>query len=515
MDENENITIESLPENEENLNMSTINMYMKAILSESKQNSSALSVLSKKYVNLEKELRKRKREDLSDSEDGIGTNTTRTVYLNNPNRKLKASKNSSLVKNPNFHKTLRNGSLRKDNHEDILVAEPMNFDIVNEIPTAVTVSQREVTPIREDLAAEPDALIFDLNAALSDSEDIIPLNQMAIPAIDEGNFEQILRPVSPVSSVMSRSGNMPAARPASIGNTVPVPDIVDGNFSSDTCDIPILTVKQDHSWDAPKKSFEWFKRIADSELSDADLDNFMKDFIPPNDIAKHFEPPRLPNAIWNRIKAQSYSSDEFLKQRSIMKSQKFQSSAIMPLLSVLESLKPSDPNQRLVASAIQMLCSSNLQLTRLRRTSVAKFAQSVLRQPLFSQPVTHLHMFGADENESAEKVLKTQATSFSKVLNNPIPSKLKNFRPNQFSQESLHSSEISSRSYQAPAGSSKNYVLGNARPSASRYAVQPQPPMSGSKISNQSNSQQPFRASFRGRGRSSRYRAFRRTGSHQ
>ena len=117
-----------------------------------------------------------------------------------------------------------------------------------------------------------------------------------------------------------------------------------------------------------------------------------------------------------------------------MKSQRLQTGAIMPLLSVLETMRPSDPNQKLVASAIQMLCSSNLQLTRFRQTSVAKFVKSDLRQPLFSQPVSHLHMFGADENESAEKVLKTQATSFNKVLTNPPITKLRHFKPNHSSQ---------------------------------------------------------------------------------
>ena len=198
----------------------------------------------------------------------------------------------------------------------------------------------------------------------------------------------------------------------------------------------MLAAKPCHSWEAPKRSFEWFKRIADSKLSEGDLEDFMKDFVPAKEVGKHFDPPKLPNSIWSRIKFQNSCSDELFKQRSIMKSQKFQTSALMPLLSVLESLKPSDPNQKLVASAIQMICSSNLQLTRFRRTSVAKFVKSELRQPLFSQPVTHLHMFGAEENKSAKKVIKTQATSFSKVLN-PVITKSKSFKSNYSSSNKV------------------------------------------------------------------------------
>ena len=219
----------------------------------------------------------------------------------------------------------------------------------------------------------------------------------------------MLRSVSPVAS--ARSNLSRQARPASLVDVNPENE-TDSSSASEDLDIPVLASKPCHSWNPPKRSFEWYKRIADTELSEADLEDFMKDFIPSEDVSNHFNPPKLPSSIWNRIRSQSCNSDEFIKQKCIMKSQKFQSSAIMPLLSVLESLKSSDPNQKLVASAIQMISSSNLQLTRLRRTSVAKFVKSELRQPLFSQPVTHLHMFGADENESAEKVIKTHSSYF-------------------------------------------------------------------------------------------------------
>ena len=69
--------------------------------------------------------------------------------------------------------------------------------------------------------------------------------------------------------------------------------------------------------------FEWYMRIADTELSEANLEEFMKDFIPSGEVSNHFDPPKLPNSIWNRIKSQSPNSDEFIKQRCILKSQKF------------------------------------------------------------------------------------------------------------------------------------------------------------------------------------------------
>ena len=141
--------------------------------------------------------------------------------------------------------------------------------------------------------------------------------------------------------------------------------------------------------------------------------------------------------------------------------------------------------------------------------------KSELRQPLFSQPVTHLHMFGVDENESAEKVLKTQATSFNKVLTNPTSSKPRFFKPKFSSSQNLINSftELSSHSHDAPAGSSRGYSRPSIKPSTSRSSSQPQSAMSGSKNLIRNIPQQLFRASYRGRGRFGWYRAYRRTGT--
>ena len=107
-----------------------------------------------------------------------------------------------------------------------------------------------------------------------------------------------------------------------------------------------------------------------------------------------FEPPKLPLPIWNRLKSFN-NADELLRQKAILRSQNYQSSALLPLISVLESMGSSDPKQELVASTGNIICSSNLQLTHLRITVIAKYVKPDLKQPLFAQPVTHLHMFGS------------------------------------------------------------------------------------------------------------------------
>ena len=93
---------------------------------------------------------------------------------------------------------------------------------------------------------------------------------------------------------------------------------------------------------------------------------------------------------------------------------------MMTLLTVLDSLSPSDPNQQLLASSIQILCTSNLHLSRLRRSSMSRFVKHELKQPLFSQKVTHLHLFGEDIDSSANNIVKSQS-SIQKMLIQPKP----------------------------------------------------------------------------------------------
>ena len=136
-------------------------------------------------------------------------------------------------------------------------------------------------------------------------------------------------------------------------------------------DIPIIGNEDDSTWVVPKRAFNWFNKIADLELSDSKIDECLADFIPPEDVAHHFEPPMLPSVIWNKVR--HGNAAELQKQRTIFRSQKLLSSSLMPLLTALDSMNKHDPNQKLIASAIQLISTSNLQLSRFRRATIAKF----------------------------------------------------------------------------------------------------------------------------------------------
>ena len=189
----------------------------------------------------------------------------------------------------------------------------------------------------------------------------------------------------------------------------------ESSSSGEEEEIPIKGLKKHCTWEPPSKAFKWFKKVADIELSEEELNNLGERFTPSEDIADHFNPPKLPSIIWNKLKGSNQNSSEVLKQKTIFRSQRMLNTALMPLLTVLDSLNKDDPNQELLASSIQVLCSTNLQLSRFRRATISKFVKPEMRQALFSQTVNHQHLFGRDFNDSAEQAAKEQS-SFHKVL---------------------------------------------------------------------------------------------------
>jgi hypothetical protein len=262
--------------------------------------------------------------------------------------------------------------------------------------------------------------------------------------------------------------------------------------SDDIGGIPVLGNKPQYSWEPPKKAFSWYKKVADTDLTEDQVDEFMANFIPPTDVQCHFDPPKLPKIIWNKINS---GTEESYRQRSIVRSQKLLSSAMMPLLTVLDSLKSEDPHKEILASAMQMLCTSNLQLTKVRRSAIGRFVKSDMKQPLFAQPVSHLHMFGTDFDSSADIAAKNQS-AFQKVLY--VPKKRTTTFQSPIVQQqqpsgrgeasSSYSSSRPERTQTSRPASSRSSVTRNDGRSERQYTAQDPPP------------RQPFRGS-RGRGR--------------
>ena len=195
---------------------------------------------------------------------------------------------------------------------------------------------------------------------------------------------------------------------------------VDEPVDNDTSDIPILCSGTKGSWQPSSSTLKWFCQVADTELEDSLIDEVTEKFQPASEVEKHFEPPKLPKSIWDRL---VHNNSELSNQRNIIKSQKIICNAMMPLLTVLDSMENSDPNQLLLANSIQLLCTSNLKLSKARRTAIAPFVKPDLRKSLFEQPASHLHLFGSEFESCTESAIKAQS-SLSRIL---LPPKSKSF----------------------------------------------------------------------------------------
>ena len=182
-------------------------------------------------------------------------------------------------------------------------------------------------------------------------------------------------------------------------------------------EIPIINCSSSPSWSPPKKSFAWLKKkgIADYELTNADIKSLKEEFSPPEEVKEFFTPPLLPDSIYSEL---AECSQDDKRQAIIKKIQSLSTLALMPLLSLLELTEPKSESQALAAKTIQILCHTNLQLSRLRRTLVARFVNPEIRKAMYSQPITHSSFFGTDWSTSADAALKARALS-TKLVNRP------------------------------------------------------------------------------------------------
>ena len=169
-------------------------------------------------------------------------------------------------------------------------------------------------------------------------------------------------------------------------------------------DFPIIGDAIDGSWLPSSKALSWFQRVANIGLSDEQIKSIEEDFRPDSAIVRHFEPPLLPSALWDSVKA---SKPVALNVRACHKGQSYISTVLKPLLSVLDSLGPEDDlNRAHLASAIQLLTTANLHFNRFRRTLAAPGIRKEFRRPLLANPVSHDSLFGEDFAKTTETVLK-------------------------------------------------------------------------------------------------------------
>ena len=197
--------------------------------------------------------------------------------------------------------------------------------------------------------------------------------------------------------------------------------VIDGDDDqddSDDSDFEIMGGQKEGSWAVSKKVMKWFNKVADIELEKPELDELKKSFLPSEEEAHHFQPPKLPLSMWQNITGSSNHADAY-RLKSVHKAQEGLYLALCPLLSALDSCEKSIRPS--LTSAIQLVCSSNLLLNKYRRASVASYIKKDIRKHMLSLPVTHDNLFGKEFEKTTEGVLKEHAV-LNKVLQNPTGS---------------------------------------------------------------------------------------------
>lgn len=220
--------------------------------------------------------------------------------------------------------------------------------------------------------------------------------------------------------------NYASAAPSTSGTSeaqnsdIPIIDLdVESDLPDNTsCDIPIIGEKPPSTWSPPPKAFAWFRKVADLGITDEQFRSLDDAYTPPDSVEHYFEPAKLPPAFWDSVRQNRVSS---LKFKAFHKAQSYLTSAIKPLLSVLDSLDPSDSeNRSRLAYAIQLLSTSNLQFNRLKRAMAVPHIRKEFRRSMLSKKITHNSLFGEDFTRTSELALKDVASS-SKILYTPQP----------------------------------------------------------------------------------------------
>ena len=185
--------------------------------------------------------------------------------------------------------------------------------------------------------------------------------------------------------------------------------------SEDDEEINVLGGPKKGQWSLSKKILEFYLKAADIELSKDIISSISEKFKASEDLESHFTPPRLPPSLWANI--QSSHSDSY-KLKYLYKVQENLFLALKPLLNCLSSVDKE--NKSNVIEAIQLICSSNLQLNRFRRTTIAPHLKIDLRKQVMALPVKHDSFFGEDFGKATDNLIKEQSALDKIIAKKPV-----------------------------------------------------------------------------------------------
>ena len=156
-------------------------------------------------------------------------------------------------------------------------------------------------------------------------------------------------------------------------------------------DLPILGGKEESNWKPGEKVWSWFTKVADIELKKEHLNEINEKYKHEEIFNEHFSPPLIPKPLWNGVK----STGDISRHRALFFTQDCLYSSLKPLLTLLE-ISDNRDHKEMLTNAIQLICSSNLQLNRFRRSMVGSLVNKDIKKSIFSAPVSHNSLFGGD-----------------------------------------------------------------------------------------------------------------------
>ena len=185
---------------------------------------------------------------------------------------------------------------------------------------------------------------------------------------------------------------------------------VEEHVSASDDDFEIIGDTPKGNWSPSKKILDWYLKVADLELNKDLISKIHEEFKTEDSLNDHFQPPKLPPSLWSAV--QSNSADSY-RLKSLYKSQELLYLSIKPLLSVASTCsKDYRPN---ILKSIQLICATNLNLNRYRRTIISPHLKSDLRKNILSLPVKHDSVFGEEFSKTADNIIKEQS-AMEKVL---------------------------------------------------------------------------------------------------
>ena len=194
-----------------------------------------------------------------------------------------------------------------------------------------------------------------------------------------------------------------------------------GTDSDSDSEFQFLGATPSPSWAPSKKAMNLFLKVADLELKKEILNDLHEEFKADPEIDSHFTPPKFPSSIWSLVQN---STSDTSKLSTLFKCQDNLCLALKPLLSCLDSA-PKECHEN-ITKAIQLITSTNLNLNRFRRVTIAPHLKPELRKQIFALPVLHDSFFGEDFSKASDNIVKEQS-ALDKLLKKP------SFKNNNFS----------------------------------------------------------------------------------